>query len=102
MAEQLGSRRVSTCIEIERLVIDGLPLTPRDGRVVAAALEARLTMLLRKPPEGSSLSSSAAIPRLDAGVLAVDRHVSPAQLGRQVAVAVHRAIAGPGPTESLR
>jgi hypothetical protein len=93
---------VKTRIEIERLVIDGLPLTPRDGHLVAAALEARLSALLLAQGGRSAFSSAAAIPDVDAGVLAVDRRVSPTRLGHQAAAAVHRAIAGPASTEPPR
>lgn len=102
MAERIGGGRVKTCIEIERLVIEGLPLTTRDGHLIATALETRLSALLVAQGGRSAFSAGAAIPGVDAGVLAVDRHVSPSRLGHQAAAAVHRAIAGPASTEPPR
>ena len=79
-------------LHIERIVVDGLPLTARDGALVRAALEAELTRLLAQPQPGGARRASTAVPRVRADGIRVAREARPAEIGQQIARSVHGAI----------
>ena len=78
-------------IHIERLVLDGLPVTRAKGPLVKAAVEAELSRLLSEGGLGSELAARGAVPSVRAdGIDSVGK--SPAQIGRQIARAVYGGI----------
>lgn len=79
-------------LHIERMIVDGLPLTARDGALLRAALEAELTRLLAQPQPGGARPTSAAVPRARADGISVARQARPAEIGQQIARSVHGAI----------
>jgi hypothetical protein len=79
-------------LHIERLILDGLPVTRAQGPRVKAALEAELTRML---VEGGGLSQElqrGVIPQVRAGNLPFTAESSPAQLGKQIAQSVYGGI----------
>ncbi len=78
-------------LHIERLILDGLPIERSQGPHLQAAVEAELTRLLASglSPE---LIAGGAVPSVPAGNISLAGQSSPAQLGRQIARAVHRGI----------
>lgn len=82
----------SVHVRIERLVLEGLPLTRAQGEQVGAALEAELSRLLAEGRLDPALLASGALPALPAGPLRLDADTSPARLGRQIARAIHEGI----------
>lgn len=85
-------------IHIERLILDGLPVTSSQGPLVQAALEAELTRLL--VDQGLRVSSAGAVPEVSAGSIQLKEHGKPAQLGHRIAQVVYGGLA-PAPAPRL-
>ena len=79
-------------LHIERLVLDGLDVGPRDRRTLHAAIESELSRLLASGGLSSQLLSGGALRSLGAGEIQVTKQISGAQLGNQIAQAVHSGI----------
>jgi hypothetical protein len=84
--------RPSVHLRIERLILDGLPLTHSQGALVQAAVEAELSRLLTERGLTSSLLSGGALPSVRAGAIQLSSDGSPVQLGQQIAHAVYSGI----------
>ena len=91
-ARSAEARAPSVRVRIERLVLEGWPLTRAQGEQVGAALEAELSRLLAEGRLDPALLASGALPSLPAGPLRLDADTSPARLGRQIARAIHEGI----------
>jgi hypothetical protein len=74
-------------LHIERLVVEGFPLTGADGVSLGAALEAELTARLigNEPASWSSL----AVPTLGVEPIRLTPNAGPKQLGGLVGAALH-------------
>ncbi len=77
-------------VHIERLVLHDLPATSARGPLVQAGVEAELTRLLAE--RGLDPGPIRAVPYLSAGIIELGEHGKPAQLGQQIARAVHGAL----------
>lgn len=78
-------------IHIERLVLDGLPITAHQGDVVRAAVEAELTRLLTADGLSAGLLQSGAVPVVSGGAIQPATN-DPGALGQQIAQAVYGGI----------
>ena len=90
MKAQLSARQpplTSIRVHIERLVLDGLPVTGSDGALVQEAVEMELARLLSE--RGLKGISSGAVSHWVGGSIQLDRAGKPHQLGSQVAAALH-------------
>ena len=76
-------------LHIERLILDGLPITRQQGPQVQAAVEAELTRLLTENGLAPELQSGGALPRLNANTIQLTPGGSPAQIGQQIAQSVY-------------
>jgi hypothetical protein len=74
-------------VSIERLVLDGLAMNRTQGALVQWAVETELARLLAE--EGLSHLSAGAVPHLSANSIQVTHDSKPAQLGHQIARAIH-------------
>lgn len=82
-----------TEIHIDRLVLDGLDFGPADVRTLRAALESDLARAFARDGAGQTVADGSA----------TDAHVrstpaapgSPAGLGREAALAIHRRVTRP-------
>ena len=79
-------------LHIERLILDGLPISRRDGSAVQAAVEAELTRLLSEGGLSPDLLSGAALPSIKANAINVEKESSPAALGQQIASSLGSAL----------
>jgi hypothetical protein len=77
-------------VSIERLVLDGLPMSRSQGVRVQAAVETELARLLGK--EGLSHLSTGAVPHLSTNSIQVTGDSKPAQLGHQIARAIYSSL----------
>jgi hypothetical protein len=84
-------------VHIERLILDGLPITHSQGALVQAAVETELARLLTEGGIASSLQSGGALPGVRAGAMQQTSNAGPTQLGQQIARAVYQGI-GTGET----
>ena len=79
-------------IHIERLILDGLPVTRSQGPLLQAAIEAELARLLATDGLSPELQAGGAVPALKAGNIQIASDNNPNQLGQQIAQAVHGGI----------
>jgi hypothetical protein len=79
-------------IQIERLVLDGLPVEHRQRLLVKAAVEAELGRLLAADGLTDSLMSGGAVPSTRAPGFRLASESSPTELGQQIGRAVHGGI----------
>jgi hypothetical protein len=79
-------------VHIERLVLDGLPITSAQGPRVRHAVERELTRLLGVGGLSGELRAGGAVPSVRAGGFEVARENHPTGIGRQIARAVYGGI----------
>lgn len=75
-------------VNIERLVLEGLPFTRAQGPQVQAAVESELSRLLAQGGLGQVLASGGAVPSVRAEGIRLDGG-GPGQMGRQIARSVY-------------
>jgi len=83
---------VSIQLHIERLVLEGLPMSQHQSALVHAAVEQELGRLLRAKELSSQIPSGGAVPALQGGTIHGVNSAIPMRLGAQIAGAVHSAI----------
>lgn len=79
-------------LHIERLVLDGLAVAPRERARFQAAVETELTRLLTSDGLSSMLLSGGTMPHLPATSIQLSDQANPIDLGQQIAGAVHGRI----------
>ncbi|MGN6813309.1 MAG: hypothetical protein ACTHMP_20775 [Thermomicrobiales bacterium] len=79
-------------IHIERLVLEGVPVTHAQGSALRAAVEAELTRLLAAGDLAPGLQAGGALRRVVAPAIALPGDPAPEYLGRQIARAVHTGL----------
>lgn len=79
-------------LHIERLVLDGLPVSYNQGAAVQAAVEAELTRLLMENGIAGHLETGGAMPYLSANPIQLSPGGNFLQLGTQVAQTVYSGI----------
>jgi hypothetical protein len=83
---------VNIQLHIERLVLEGLPLTGHQGMLVQAAVEHELGRLLSAGQLKPNIASGGAMPALQVGMIQAPNAASPVRLGAQIAGAVYSGI----------
>jgi hypothetical protein len=81
---------MSINLHIERLILNGLPISRTQGTLVQVAVETELARLLAD--QGLSHSLGGAVPYLKANSIAVTGEHKPAQLGCQIARVVYHTL----------
>ncbi len=89
-------------LHIERIVLDGLQVAPRDRANLQAAVEAELTRLLAAGGLRSELLSGGAMRSLSGGEIQVKNNMSPLHLGNRIAQAVHGGVGAETPNARSR
>lgn len=79
-------------LHIERLVLDGLEISPEQRPVLQAAVEGELSRLLTERGVSPSLAHGKAVPRLSARDIQTAGASSPIELGHQIAQSVYGGI----------
>ncbi len=79
-------------LHIERLVLEGLPLTQRQGPLVQRAVEMELARLFAGGLLTTGLRSGGTIPHAAGTPLQLAREASPRQLGTQIAQSVYEGL----------
>jgi len=88
-----GGFAVIVRIHIDRLVVDGPALRPRERRALAEALGRELTLLAAADGAGTGLATAASVPSLAAPPVAEAVWAAPAALGVAAARSIHGALA---------
>jgi hypothetical protein len=81
-------------VHIERLILDGLPITPGQRSQVQAAVEAELVHLFTTGGLSSSLLAGGTWPYVAAGDIQLANDDTPSSLGRRIARTVYTGIGG--------
>jgi hypothetical protein len=81
-------------LHIERLVLDGLPVTTAEGPRVRAAVESELARLLAAGGLNRELGGGRAVARISAPQISLGPRERPDAIGHAVARSVHGAIGG--------
>jgi hypothetical protein len=79
-------------VYIDRLILDGLPVTHHQGPLVQAAVEAELTRLFTVNGLAENLQTGVAAPSVRANAIQLTSENSPARLGTQIAGSVYSGI----------
>ena len=79
-------------LHVDRLVLDGIPLSGRDRQLLQVAVEAELTRLLSEGGLAAPLQAGGALHGIAASGIWLQRGDGPAALGRQIASAVYGGI----------
>lgn len=74
-------------LHIERLILDGITLSPRERTLLGASLEAELTRLITVGGLSPAFPTEGAVPSVPAG--GVQMNHNPVRLGQQIAQAVY-------------
>jgi hypothetical protein len=80
----------SVQLHVERLVLEGLPISPAQGPLIGEAVEAELTRLLTI--EGLAAPGSRAEPHLPAGHIHLIPEGGPRTVGQQIGAAVYHVL----------
>jgi hypothetical protein len=84
---------VNISLHIERLILDGLPMTGHDAASVEGSIRQELTRLLTEGGISPALASGGATPSLPAEHIAQPASQA-GSLGRQIANATYRSVGG--------
>ena len=79
-------------LHIERLILDGLPITHSQGPLVRAAVEAELARLVTENGLAAGLQTGLAVPSVRADAIQLTSGNSPWQIGTQIAASVYSGI----------
>lgn len=79
-------------VHIERLVLDGLAVTPAQGAQVRAAVERELARMLAAGGVADGLRGGGAVPQVPAPSFTLSPNARPDAIGRHVARSVHASI----------
>lgn len=87
--------KMNITLHIERLILDGIPISASQRPVLQEAVTAELTRLLAEGGLSPAFLSGGAVPSLRTGNIQLSGDSQPTQLGTHVAQAVY---GGLGPT----
>jgi len=79
-------------VHIERLILDGLPMSQTQGPIVQAAVETELSRLLAERGLAANLQSGSALPSVRVEAIPPINGIAPGQVGQQIARAVYGGI----------
>lgn len=79
-------------LHIERVLLDGVPMTSAQAPLVRRAIEQELARLLTADGLSREFQRGAAVSRVNAGTLRLSKENRPARLGQDIARAVHAGI----------
>lgn len=74
---------------IERLVLDGLPISRHDGPIVQAAVESELARLLTDAGLSGNLLAGGALANVPANEIQLRNANDPAEMGQRIAHSVY-------------
>ena len=81
-------------LHIERIVLEGLPISSHSQELLKTALEAELSRQMATGDIPSTFLQEGAISHVAGGSLQVQSETNPAQLGMQIAQAIYASVGG--------
>ena len=88
-------------LHIERVVLEGVPVSASERPLLRAAMETELTQLLRNGELSDELRAGATLAQVRAGAIQVAKESSPKKLGTDIAHAVHQGLGYSGRRRSV-
>jgi hypothetical protein len=85
---------VNVNLHIERLILDGLPISSLQGAAVRSALERELARVLAQDGLPGQGGAGGAVPRLPVQQFTLALGDRPAAIGRHIARSLHRGMGG--------
>ena len=79
-------------LHIERLILDGLPISPDQKHLVQASVEAELSRMLSEGGLAQELASGGAVPSVGAGEIQVASGEASHGLGKKIAKSLYKGI----------
>ena len=79
-------------LHVERLILDGLAVSPRDRLNIWAAVEAELARLLTADGLSGALLNGGPVANLSGSSIQITGNADPTGMGQQIAAAVHGQI----------
>jgi hypothetical protein len=79
-------------VQIDRLTLDGLPVTGDQGPLVQAEMQQELTRLLAVNGFSGEPRSGGHVPRVNAGAFELRAGAHPSWFGQQIARSVYRGL----------
>jgi hypothetical protein len=76
-------------LHIERLVLDGIALSPRERAMLGTAVTSELTRLITESGLPANLPAGGIVPSIPAGSIQLGSDNNPSLLGQQIAWAVY-------------
>ena len=73
-------------IDIERMILEGVAISPSQGRKLQAAVEAELTRLLATEGIPENWQKGGVVPHVTGGAIQVKPGTNPTQMGQQIAL----------------
>lgn len=88
-------------LHIERLILEGLPISTEQGPIVQAALESKLVQLLAARGLSPELSQSVAVPSMRLERTPIQTNHNPVQTGHQIAAALMDGLGNNGKSTNI-
>jgi hypothetical protein len=85
-----GGRQPNVSLHIERLVIEGLPMSASRAAQLQMAVQHELRNIFER--DGAAALTATALPRVVAPAIQISHPLRPAELGRQIARSVHESL----------
>ena len=79
-------------IDIEKLVLEGVSISPSQGRLLQGAVEAELARLMRTEGIPDNWSSGGVVSHVPSGAIQVKPGTNPTQMAQQIAQTVYRGM----------
>ncbi|MEH1895748.1 MAG: hypothetical protein V7K94_10720 [Nostoc sp.] len=79
-------------IDIEKLVLEGMSISPSQGRKLQAAVETELARLLRTEGVPHNWASGRVVSHVPSGAIQVKPGSNPTQMAQQIAQTVYRGM----------
>lgn len=79
-------------IQIERLVLEGLPIAISEGRLLQGAVEVELGRLLSAEGLPDNWQAAGVVSHVPSGAIQLKPETNPTQMGQQIAQGIYRGI----------
>ncbi|MEH2221903.1 hypothetical protein [Nostoc sp.] len=79
-------------IDIEKLILEGVAISPRQGRLLQAEVEAELARLLSAEGLPDEWQGAGIVPHVPSGAIQLKLGTNPTQMGRQIAQRIYRGM----------
>ncbi len=79
-------------IDIERLILEGMPMSPSQGRLLQAALKDELNRLLATEGIPGNWQEGGVVPHIPGGAIQLKPGTNPSQMGQQIARGIYRGM----------